>query len=394
LTKLDSTYASGYPSFIMLNTPFIENRMRQLGLSQSQLAADCEVSREAVSSWLAGRYGPRPSLLQRMADVLRATVEEMLLPVELPAKPVVAFRTVKNQEVSADAMKSALSVAKHLRQLLPYMAKGPRFEPPTLRAPSCDYAFVQQCVRRLRHSIRLDDKQAVSIEDLVLLHDNFGSFIVPVLWGGDMDGHENALNVYLPDSKTSWVLLNLNCKTDDARFWLAHELGHCFSLPMLQGDDGEKFAEYFAAALLFPEAAAREVLLEVRASVTPITVVERVAKERQISVITVVRELDHAASAACEESTGLNTPEFYQTWNARRNEFSSLAQDIFGDDEPALPKYIEVAENVFRSEIFSALRGFQSAEGKASPSFVAGALNINVIDAMDLARALTLEAST
>ncbi|WP_429315351.1 ImmA/IrrE family metallo-endopeptidase [Paraburkholderia sp. GAS448] len=372
----------------MLNIPFIESRMRRLGLTQTQLAVNCEVSREAVSGWLAGRYGPRPSLLQRMADALQATVDEVLLPVELPASPVIAYRTVKNQEVSADAMKSAHSVAKHLRQLLPYMAKGPRFEPPTLRVPSSDYAFVQRCVRRLRHSIKLNEKQPVTIEDLVLLHENFGSFIVPVLWGGDMHGHENALNVYLPDSKTSWVLLNLNCKTDDARFWLAHELGHCYSLPTLQGNDGEKFAERFAAALLFPEAVAREILAEVRASDAPMRIVETVAKERRISVITVVRELDRAASASGDEPTGLDTPKFYEGWNAQRCEFASLAQDLFGNDEPSALQYVEVAEKFFRTDVFSALRGLQAAEGKASASFVAGALNMNVIDAIDLARAL------
>jgi hypothetical protein len=98
--------------------------------------------------------------------------------------------------------------------------------------------------------------------------------------------------------------------------------------------------------------------------------------------------LDRAASASGDELTGLDTPKFYEGWNAQRCEFASLAQDLFGNDEPSALQYVEVAEKFFRTDVFSALRGLQAAEGKASASFVAGALNMNVIDAIDLARAL------
>ena len=64
--------------------------------------------------------------------------------------------------------------------------------------------------------------------------------------------HENALHIYLPDSMTTWIYLNLDCRMHDFKFWMAHEMGHIHA-PQLQGETGEDFAESFAAALLMPE---------------------------------------------------------------------------------------------------------------------------------------------
>ena len=62
---------------------------------------------------------------------------------------------------------------------------------------------------------------------LLQLLKDFGAVLVPVYWGGDKVGHENAMSVYLPDSKASWVLFNVGCRLDDLSYWLAHEFGHC-----------------------------------------------------------------------------------------------------------------------------------------------------------------------
>lgn len=53
---------------------------------------------------------------------------------------------------------------------------------------------------------------------------------MPVFWSGDREGHENAMSVYLPDSRTTWVLFNLGCRIDDFSCWRAHELGHALIL--------------------------------------------------------------------------------------------------------------------------------------------------------------------
>ena len=72
-----------------------------------------------------------------------------------------------------------------------------------------------------------------------------------VLWGTKKT-HENAIHIYLPDSQTTWVYLNLETNVHDFKFWMAHELGHCLS-PSLSGNEAEDFADGFAGLLLFPK---------------------------------------------------------------------------------------------------------------------------------------------
>lgn len=55
------------------------------------------------------------------------------------------------------------------------------------------------------------------------------------------------LHIYLPDSMTTWIYLNLDTDAHDFKFWMAHELGHVFS-PDLRGEPAEDFADAFAGA--------------------------------------------------------------------------------------------------------------------------------------------------
>ncbi|MFX7029253.1 hypothetical protein ABTH93_20150, partial [Acinetobacter baumannii] len=86
--------------------------------------------------------------------------------------------------------------------------------------------------------------------------------MVPVYWNRQRHGHENALSIYLPRSKTTWVFVNLHACIGTFNAWLAHELGHCYTLHRLAADEGELFAERFAQALLFPPAAAARAAAE------------------------------------------------------------------------------------------------------------------------------------
>lgn len=370
----------------MLNIPIIKTAMRQLGLNQVSLAQKCEVSREAVSNWLAGESIPRPNKLKLLAQALQFEIER-LLSSETP-EPVVAYRTRQNRAVTAEALEAANDLAYHLRQLVPLVQREALFAPPVLETPSVDEAYVREAVRQVRGRIGVSPTAPLTRAELLGLHHDFGSILVPVLWGKDKAGHENALSVYLPDSKTSWVVFNLNARNDDFNYWLAHELGHCYTLHTLQGEPGEEFAEHFARELLFPLEAAAEALPSITSYPQPREQASRYAGLHEMSVVTVVKQLDRAAKMLGQKPTGLQDRKFWASWNATRNLMPTVTESVFGVDELSTAEYVLKCEGYFKTPVFRALAQWQRNEGGRSPAFISNALNIDLGLALDLSHFL------
>jgi transcriptional regulator with XRE-family HTH domain len=373
----------------MLNVDLIKKRMRALGLTGPDLAKACEVSKQAVSDWLADGAVPRPKTLLLLAEKLEIEVDELLLEEEDElAEPVVAYRMRNNRPPTTAAKEAGDEVARHLRQLAP-LAGGETFFthrriPEHLLTQDC----VPQAAAAARALLKLNPVEAVTHKHLFELFDKIGAVLVPVFWGGDKDGHENAMSVYLPDSCTTWVLFNLGCRLDDFSYWLAHELGHSVSLHVLQGDAGEKFAERFAQELLFPKEVAHQALDEIRKASKPMSVVNWFAGRYQVSVVAVVKAVDRVAKEAGEPVTGLDKPPFYAAWKRSASTKPSAAQELFGNDSPAPLEYVVRSEELFNTPVFRALAQLQRLEGRRNPAFVAATLNINIGEALMLSHAL------
>ncbi len=111
--------------------------------------------------------------------------------------------------------------------------------------PPLEYAFVQAAAQEVRQHLDVGDSK-LTFEHLIDFFLQLHAVIVPVLWG-EKQQHENALHIYLPKSRTTWVLINLDTHAHDFKFWMAHELGHA-KAPDLRGDDAENFADMFAGA--------------------------------------------------------------------------------------------------------------------------------------------------
>lgn len=371
----------------MLNVELIKNRMAQQGLSGSKLAEFCEVSKEAVSNWLAGESIPRPSKLTALAASLKVAVEDLFVPdPNEPPEPVVAYRTRLNKKPSLEVMEAGEEVGRHLRQLLPFM--GTVFAPRQIVEPKVDEALIEEVATTVREQLGVGPTEAVSHNHLLQLLKDFGAILVPVYWGGDRVGHENAMSVYLPDSKASWVLFNVGCRLDDFSYWLAHEFGHCLSLHALAGDAGEKFAELFAQTLLFPKALAREALADIQSSDSPMERVHWYAGTYGISVVTVVYSIDKVALEEVGAKTGLQTPQFFGKWKRDGKTARTASDELFGTSRPTMKDLIVKGEQAFNTQVFRALARWQQSEGGRSPSFVASALNLKLGDAMQLAVAL------
>ncbi|MBM2886490.1 ImmA/IrrE family metallo-endopeptidase [Chromobacterium phragmitis] len=365
----------------MLNIHAIEAAMLKLGLNGTALAEACGVSKEATSNWLKGESIPRPSKLTRLADTLGLPVESLLQIAE-PTQPVFAYRTRLNKPVTGPLREAAEDQGRHLEQLLPFVEVDSEFEPPLLKNPSLEEERIRKAANAVRASIGLGHMDVLSNEQLENLFRTFGAILVPVLWGLNKEKHENALTVYLPESKTSWVVFNLGCKLDDYKYWLAHEYGHCLTLHGLSEEDGEIFAEKFAQHLVFPDEVAHQCLERIRANGTGIQVVKDYAERFGISVITVLRAVDRLSEQLFGAKTGLGVPRFYASWKISREGTPSMAYEVFGTDAPSSRDYVEKTEARYKTKVFEALQNFQVTEGGRNPAFIANTLKIGLGDAI------------
>lgn len=375
----------------MLNISHIKQSMTVLGLSGSKLAEACEVSKEAVSNWLAGESFPRPKKLPLLAKALNVTVESLLAVDELDEldEPVLAYRTKDNRPVSGASLEAAQEVARHLRQLSPEIDPRVDFEPPRLKEPVVNEAYIRRAAATVRENLSVAPTGKLTNKHLVELFHSFGAILVPVLWGLDKERHENALSVYLPESKSSWVVFNLGCREDDFKYWLAHEYGHCLSLHKLREQEGEQFAELFAQYLLFPNEAAQECLDEMRkSSGKPMAIAEKVAKHKEISIVTVLKGVDRLLEEQGEKPTGLLDQRFWAGWQANRKRKSTITRKIFGTDTPSPADYIVECEKLFGTPVFKALAKLQREEGGRNPAFIAATLKVGLGDAVGLSHAL------
>ena len=371
----------------MLNEALISAAMLRLGLNQANLADICSVSREAVSKWISGESIPRPANLRLLAQTLQTTVDQLVIRRE-EKQPVIAYRTRFREQVTGKAKARALEVGRHLRQLLPYIGGNRLFTPRVLENPSLDESYIRAAVEDIRLSLKLAATDSPSRAQLIDLLHEVGSIIVPVIWGQEKVGHENALSVYLPEVQKSWVVLNLAANQDDFKYWLAHELGHCLTLHKLRDQDGEDFAERFAQLLVFPDALAEQCLHAIRTSSDPLREALYFASRHEVSVVTVVKSADRLAVTRGEAATGIASEGFYEEWQKSRPNHPTVVMDLFGTDSPTAEEFISKTRDVFRTLVFSAIAKMQQAQGGRSPAFIASAFNIDLAQAVALSVAV------
>ncbi|MGE5451443.1 MAG: helix-turn-helix domain-containing protein [Acidobacteriota bacterium] len=371
----------------MLNLSVIKSAMDRRGLTGTSLAQACQVSKEAVSNWLSGDSIPRPGKLPKLAETLQLTVEQLFVSDETP-EPIVAYRTKTNRPATGAALDAAQEVALHLRELAQYVEPRLKYEPRQLKDPQLEIDYVRGVAAETRASLGLAPDQVLTNEHLVQLFKSFGAYLVPVFWGLNKERHENALNVYIPESKESWVVFNLGCKKDDYKYWLAHEYAHCLSLHKLQDEPGEKFAERFAQFLLFPDEVAQVCLDEMQSAKKPMDVANSYAERLDISIVTVLKGVDRLLVEQKKPESGLVNQAFWGRWKAGRELVPSFAHELFGTDTPAVDEFIAKCEQVYDTPVFKALANLQRQEGGRNPAFIAAALKVGLGEAVGLSHAL------
>jgi len=366
-----------------LNINAIKTKMEEFGVNQSELAGQLDVSRECVSQWLKGENFPKPRMLLELAKKLNLKFEQIVIR-DQSQDPVIAFRKkagVRTTDADYERARDMGEILKHLVTYLPYSKIS---RPASLANPESDYYYVQEAAREVRSTLKLKN-DIINFTDLIKHFIDLHATIIPVMWG-PKNRHENALHIYLPDSMTTWIYLNLDTNIIDFKFWMAHELGHV-KTPNLEGDESEDFTDRFAGALLYPMEMAKSAyhdLIKMKNKGAVINRIKDIASDYIISPITVLKEINKYA-----EVMNLS-PVDVDIFAAARNfckEFPSVTEDLFNRELPDASLYIKTTGKVFDTCFFKILKKYLKDEGKSS-GFVQRVLDLPLTDAEDIYRYL------
>ena len=368
-----------------LNIPHITATLEQKGLNAAAVADKLAVSREAVSKWLSGESFPRPDKLLKLALLLDFTLDQLTINLEQDQdqEPVIAFRKRGACKTTDAHISRAKEMGRLLKPLVPYLPFDKFKRPSTLKNPSTDYRYLQELAQVIRHKLGVDSSGIVDFRHIIKCFADLQMVLIPVLWG-KKDRHENALHIFLPDSVTTWVYLNLDVAVHDFKFWMGHELGHGLA-PDLTGDEAEDFADAFAGALLFPEALAIEAYSKITShdgQAARIAITKQIAENATISPITVYTQVNRYAEAFKLPGIDLGNSIFGAAQNIK-NDHLSVNETLFDKANPEAKQYIERCSEIFDTPFFTTLKEYLLKEGKGH-GYIQSILDIPLLDAKEI----------
>lgn len=367
-----------------LNLNSIESSLQTLGLTQTNVAKTLGASRQTVSQWLKGVKFPRPAKLLQLSKLLQLPFDDLIIKTNTSLEPIVAFRKKGHHKISDAYLEDAKDKGYLLQQLVDYLPFDNLSRPPSLINPQLDYNYIQQATNRVRQDINKTVWDEIRFEDLINFFIDHHAVIIPVFWG-NVDHHQNALHVYLPASMTTWIYINLDSRIHDFKFWMAHELGHV-KTPELRQDVSEDFADHFAAALLVGRDLAEEeyfTLTKMRNKGQQINRIKETAEELVVSPLTVYYEVNRFAEHTQKPKIDLESNnEIFRATTVFQKHYKSVAKYLFKNLPPSPRKYIAVAEEVFNTPFFNALKKMESS--RKSVSFLQELLNLSPADTHSL----------
>jgi transcriptional regulator with XRE-family HTH domain len=382
LTKVDRLF---YLIFMgkKLNIQKISQSMDEKGLNQAGLAQSLGVSRTIVSAWFKGRKFPRPDKLLKLGLELGLPFQDLVKISVTAFEPIVAFRKKGRRKTTDSHVENAKEIGQLLDVLAPYLPFEGLFQPPFLKEPKLDYSYIQKAAQRIRSEIKVKNGEPIAFEQIIAKLNTFEVVLIPV-FHGRREHHENALHIFLPTSKTTWIFLNLDSNLHDFKFWMAHELGHVLS-PSLTGDSAEDFADLYAQALLFPEMQAKRAymsLKRLRSSRSMIREIISLADSFKISLITVYKAINEYAADSGLVELNLE-PDIYAATTNFNKKYPNVSEILFEGKLCSASDYIKKTKELFGSPFFEALRVYLS-ENEKSGGFIQSILDCSILDAKEI----------
>ncbi len=368
-----------------LHREAVNGAMQRTGFNASDLATKLGVSRQAVSNWLNGKGFPRPDKLLKLSVLLKLSFNELVVPSVATMEPQVAFRRMARQKTTDDHLDRARSMGRLLAGLVDYLPFNRLVKADEFINPRKEYAYIQEAVERLRSELKLPTSKVIDFHDLIGRFRDLQAVLVPVLWG-KKDRHENALHVFLPDTATNWIFLNLDSNLIDFKFWMAHELAHTYT-PLLTGTEGgEDFADAFAGAFLFPQSCAEAAYARVAAHPTEarrVNEIKSISNDSVISFLTVFYEINNYAHYAGKEALRLPDAAIHGAATNVAKAFPTVSNLLFDGQVPKPSQYIRTVERDFKTPFFDALSRYLKASGETA-SFIRQVMDVSLVDAKAL----------
>ena len=372
-----------------LNLATIEEALPRAGLSQAKLSKELDVSRESVSKWFKGDSMPKPDKLLRLGMLLGLPFDQLVMEEPASAVPIVCFRKKAGRKTKDVHYEQARDTGELLKRLVFLLPEPSLSDPSVLSEPRVDYSYIQKAAADIRKGMKIANNEVIKYQDLIDEFSHLHAVIVPVMWG-ETQNHGNALNIHLPDSKITWVFLNLDSNCVDFNFWMAHELGHSLA-PKLKGETGEDFADAFAQALLFPMdsvAKLRSKLQRCRTVQSRINRVKQVADDRLISPLTIRKALEEFEKALDLELTELGDERpFMAVMTQFTKNHPLVSEQLFGVEVPSPRAYIAICEEKFKTQFFEALKSY-CRENEGAANYIHRVLSLPIADAKALAEEL------
>lgn len=371
----------------VIHSESIKKALAARGWSQEQLAEAIGESAQVVSHWLKGTHFPRPQKLLKLATTLTLSFDQLVMPDA--NQPVIAFRKKGGAKTTDEHIVKAMAMAGLLRPLVDYMPDR-RALHTLLPSPSMEYVPLQNAVAQIREKLGIGQQAALGYERLIKEFKDNDALLVPTLWG-QKQNHKNALHILLPDKNVTFVYLNLDTHLEDFKFWMAHELAHVYTPELAGTDEGEDFADAFAGALLFPQDCAEVAYAQAKQARGVQGIIAALlahAQNHSISLYTVFRQVQNLARAKGLNLLELSDAQVHAVRNSQHNGLVSEA--LFKPMPPSAEGLIAVAESLFHSGFFTALRALLIDKG-TSAGYVQQILDIGLRDATAIHHALAGE---
>jgi transcriptional regulator with XRE-family HTH domain len=305
----------------MLNITLIQHAMQQQGLNQSDLATHCEVSREAVSRWMAGESVPRPLKLKRIANALHLNIRNLIVTPEQPnfeASPIATALPLSRADREA-----MLDSSWRIRELA-HLVGAPCFSPMRLRNPETEEAYLQTVLCAVKAATSTPLAGFHTTHELIDLNIAAGAVLLPCPWLGDRAGQAQPFVIQPSAEDETWIAFGLNTDRSSLDAILGYALGLQYCRGTLEGSEARDFARKFAAVLA--------------ADAPP-------------------SPPDEAAETVAE-------------------------MYFDGEQDVPAPRFLADCEKVFKTPAYRAIESFQRQEGGRNPAFISSMLNVSAGDAV------------
>ncbi len=357
--------------------------MQQAGFSQAELSRRLGVSAQAVTNWLKGVDFPRPDKLLKLAILLKLPFDQLVIQPN-HVQPVVAFRKKGGAKTTLVHIARAQEMGLMLKPLVSYLQCIQTLRP-QIANPSTSYAALQRIVLEVRARLGMGEQAVLEYSHLIGQFKESGAVLIPVLWG-EKQRHENALHIYLPEEKVTFIFLNLDTGGEDFKFWMAHELAHVYTTSLAGSEEGEDFADSFAGALLFPQSCAKvayQDAIHAHSDKGVLHALHEHAVKHGISLYSVFKETVNFAKENRLPPLTIAEASVHAARNTVRKHIPLISESLFEPLPPEPGEYIRSAETVFNSEFFQALR-VMTRERELGAGYVQQVLDISLADASAL----------